>query len=173
MRTIRIFLAVAFLASAGFGFAGQVRAFGLLQEMAGKPQAPEFALPDLDGETHSMSRYRGKVVIVNFWATWCPPCREEVPSMQRAYKALEGSGVVMLAIHVGGSEEQIWAFLNDMDVTFPVLIDKGGKTGRRWPMRGLPTTFVVDPQGRIVLRAIGGREWDNPAILKAVMALRN
>jgi peroxiredoxin len=171
MRTIRYVLAVVFLNLAASGFAGQVQAFGLLQEMAGKPPAPDFSLPDLDGETHTLSAYKGKVVIVNFWATWCPPCRREVPSMQRAYKALEGSGVVMLAVHVGGDEDKIWTFLNDMDVTFPVLVDAGGKTGRKWPMRGLPTTFVVNPQGRIALRAIGGREWDDPAILKTIRGL--
>ncbi|HHK75114.1 MAG TPA: redoxin domain-containing protein [Rhizobiales bacterium] len=172
MRTIAICLLLLFL-SAAPGNMGPAQAGGLLQDMAGRPPAPDFTLPDIDGKTHTLSGYRGKVVIVNFWATWCPPCRKEVPSMQRAYTALEGTNVVMLAIHVGGNEDRIWSFLTDMDVTFPVLVDVGSKTGRKWPLRGLPTTFVVDRQGRIALRAIGGREWDDPAILKTIRALAN
>ncbi len=144
----------------------------LLQALPGTPPAPDFALPDLDGETKRLSDFRGKVVIVNFWATWCPPCREEIPSMQRAWTRLEGEGVIMLAVHVGGNEDRIWTFATDFGVAFPILIDATSSVSRAWRTIGLPTTFVVDPEGRKVLRAIGGRQWDDPALIETILSLR-
>ena len=88
-----------------------------------RPAAPELNLVDLDGETHRLSDYHGKVVIVNFWATWCPPCREEMPSMQRAWELLKEEQVVMLAVDVGESEETVFAFLGLAPVEFPLLLD--------------------------------------------------
>ncbi len=150
--------------------AGKMRR--LLQPIPGKPQAPAFRLPDTDGTMRTLEDWAGKVLIVNFWATWCPPCRKEMPAMERAWRKVKDKGVVLLAIHVGGNEDRIWAFLTDYDITFPVLIDKTGAVSRAWRTIGLPTTVVVDPAGRMVLKAIGGREWDDPAILDAVLALR-
>ena len=144
----------------------------LLHKVPRAPLAPDFELPDLDGEKKKLSDFRGKVVLVNFWATWCPPCRKEIPSMQRAWKILETEDVMMLAIHIGGSLDKIWTFLIDYDVEFPVLFDAKGRSPRGWPIVGLPTSFVVDPEGRIALRAIGGREWDDPKLIKQILALR-
>ncbi len=144
----------------------------LLQEVDGLPAAPEFILPDLDGNEVKLSDFRGKVVIVNFWATWCPPCRHEIPSMQRAWEILKGKGVMMLALHVGGNEDKIWTFLNDFSVEFPVIIDAKSRASKRWRMFGLPTTYIVDPEGRIALRAIGGREWDDPGLINQILSLR-
>ncbi len=143
----------------------------LLQEVSGRPMAPDFSLPDLDGKKTSLSDFKGKIVIVNFWATWCPPCREEIPSMQRAWNILKDKDVMMLAVHIGGNEDKIWTFLNDFNVDFPVLIDARSKVSRKWRTRGLPTTYIVDPQGRKTLRAIGGREWDDPALIRHILSL--
>ncbi len=135
-------------------------------------QAPDFALPDMDGRVHRLSDYRGRPVIVNFWATWCPPCRRELPSMNRAWARLRDEGIVMLAVNVGETEEQIFPFMADYPIDFPVLLDLEGEVIEQWPVRGIPTTFVIDPEGRIVYRAIGGREWDDERLLDAVRALR-
>lgn len=143
-----------------------------LNPMAGTPMVPDFALKNLDGEIQRLSDLRGKVVIVNFWATWCPPCRAEMPSMQRAWEELRENDVVMLAVHVGGNEDKIWSFVGDYELDFPVLIDPKSEVADAWPMKGLPSTFVVDPDGRIAYRAIGGREWDDPKILKPIYDLR-
>ncbi len=143
----------------------------LLSVMPGQPQALDFTLPDLDGKPHRLRDYRGQVVVLNFWATWCPPCRHEIPSMQRAFEKLKADKVMILAVHVGGSVDKVWDFFADYEVTFPVLIDKHSKIAKAWPMQGLPTTFVIDPSGRIVYRAIGGRDWDAPQILKSLQAL--
>jgi len=144
----------------------------MLHAVKGKPIAKDFELPDLDGKMVKLSNFRGKVVIVNFWATWCPPCRKEIPSMQRAWQILKDKKVMILAVHVGGNVDKVWTFLTDFNADFPVLLDSRGRTPRAWPMVGLPTSFVVDPEGRIVLRAIGGREWDDPAVIQSLLALR-
>ncbi len=150
--------------------------------LAGKPQsltlvdppipAPKTRLPDLDGDLHSLSEYRGKPVIVNFWATWCPPCRAEMPSMNRAWARIEKQGIAMVAINVGEDEDTIFSFTGDYPIDFPIWMDREGDKVAAWPVRGLPTTFVLDTEGRIVYRAIGGREWDDDSLLDKVRALR-
>ncbi|MEA3278718.1 MAG: TlpA disulfide reductase family protein [Pseudomonadota bacterium] len=137
-----------------------------------RPQAPDFELTDIDGDTHRLSDYRGKVLIINFWATWCPPCREEMPSMQRAWVNIKEEGILMLAVNVGEDEDRIFEFTASYPVEFPLLMDQDSTVVGAWPVRGLPTTFVVDPQGRLVYRAIGGREWDDPELLAPVRALK-
>ncbi len=143
-----------------------------LSPVQGKPDAPEFSLQDMDGNSIRLSDLRGQVVIVNFWATWCPPCREEMPSMQRAWAVLEGENILMLAINVGEDEDTIFEFSASYPVEFPLLLDSDSATATAWPVRGLPTTFVIDRNGRLAYKAVGGREWDDPALLKRVRALR-
>jgi len=142
-----------------------------LTPLADRPVAADFDLPDIDGNRHRLSDYRGKVVVINFWATWCPPCRAEMPSMQRAWERLKPQGIIMLGIDVGEDEDTIFTFTANYPVEFPLLMDQDSNTVSTWPVRGLPTTFIIDPEGRIVYRAIGGREWDDPDLLAAIEAL--
>ena len=142
-----------------------------LTRLKDTPQAPDFSLHDMDGKVYRLSDYRGRVVIVNFWATWCPPCREEMPSMQRAWEQLEAEGIVMLGINVGENEDTIFEFTANYPVDFPLPMDRDSAVIAQWPVRGLPTTFVVDPAGRIVYQAIGSREWDDPALMAQIRAL--
>jgi peroxiredoxin len=141
--------------------------------VADRPAAPDFALKDVDGKRHRLSENRGKVVLVNFWATWCPPCRREMPSMQRAWAQLKGENFEMLAINVGEDEDTIFGFTfsTGVELTFPILLDHDAQVIKAWPVIALPTSFVVDPQGRIVYRAVGGREWDDPELLKKIREL--
>ena len=141
--------------------------------VAGLPVAPDFTLVDMDGKRHRLSEQRGKVVMVNFWATWCPPCRKEMPSMQRAFEKLKNKNFVMFAVNVGEDEETIFAFsfATGVELRFPILLDKKGKVIKEWPVLGLPTTFIIDTKGRIAYRAIGGREWDDPKLLKEIQKL--
>lgn len=143
-----------------------------LTPLPDKPPAPDFFLTDLDGNQHRLSDYRGQVIIINFWATWCPPCREEMPSMQRAWEQLEKEGILMFGIDVGEDEDTIFLFTANYPVEFPLLMDRDARATNQWPVRGLPTTFVVGPKGRISYRAIGGREWDDPALLTLIRALK-
>jgi thiol-disulfide isomerase/thioredoxin len=142
-----------------------------LHEIPNKVQAPEFKLLDFDGKTHRLSDYKGKVVIVNFWATWCPPCRYEMPSMEKARLLFENdpatkNKIVILAINVGEDADTIFTFTADYPVNFPLLLDLDSQVIKQWPVIGLPTTYVVDPKGKIVMRAIGSREWDDANIVK-------
>jgi peroxiredoxin len=137
----------------------------------GKVAAPDFELSDTDGQTHRLSDYRGKTVIINFWTTWCPPCREEIPSMNRAWRELADEDVMILAINMGEDEDTIFVFTADYPADFPFLLDQDGAVIAEWPVKGLPTTYVVAPDGSIAYRAIGGREWDDPVFLEQIRAL--
>ncbi|MCB1877671.1 MAG: TlpA family protein disulfide reductase [Chromatiales bacterium] len=143
-----------------------------LTAIQAKPPADDFALIDLQGKIHRLEDFRGKPLIVNFWATWCPPCRREMPSMERAWQQLQTQGVAMVAIDVGEDEAAVAGFLEQTPVSFLMLLDKDSSVVQSWPVLGLPTTFVVDAQGRFVYKAVGGREWDDPALLQQVLDLR-
>ncbi len=145
-----------------------------LTMQAPKP-APALKLKELDGKTLDLAQLKGKVVLINFWATWCPPCRREMPSMERLSQAFKGEPFVVLAVNVGEDPDTIEAFSSQLDtmLTFPILLDTRSRTMQAWKVAGLPTTFLVDKQGRIVAKAIGGREFDHPAIAQAIRALIN
>ena len=137
-----------------------------------RPIAPEFELQVPDGTQVRLADYRGRPLIVNFWATWCPPCRKEMPSMQRAWEAVRGEGIDLIAINVGEDAETIRRFTADVPVSFPLPMDERSQVVQAWPVTGLPTTFVVDPDGRLAYVATGEREWDDPALLDQVRALK-
>jgi thiol-disulfide isomerase/thioredoxin len=143
-----------------------------LTQHAPKP-APALALPDLDGKAHDLASLKGKVVLINFWATWCPPCRREMPSMERLQQALAGEPFVVLAVDVGEDADTIEAFTSQFDTvpTFPILLDTRSRAMQAWKVAGLPTTYLVDKQGRIVASAIGGREFDHPGMIEAISDL--
>ena len=143
-----------------------------LAPVPGTPMAPDFTLPDTTGKLHRLSDYRGRPVIINFWATWCPPCREEIPSMNRAWGVLKEAGVAMLAINVGEDEDTIFVFTADYPADFPLLLDRTGEVISQWPVKGLPTSYVIAPDGTLVYRAIGGRVWDDEALLEMIRRLR-
>ncbi len=137
-----------------------------------KPPAPDFKLKDMDGNEVSLQSLRGKPVIVNFWATWCPPCREEIPAMNRAWQKIKDKGVAMIAIDVGEDEDTVFEFQANYTMDFTILLDESGQEIKKWPVRGVPTTFILDPQGRMVYRAAGAREWDNDELLQKILDLR-
>ena len=138
-----------------------------------RTMAPDFVLEDAEGKVHRLSDYRGKVVALNFWATWCPPCWREMPSMQRLKNQMDDSEFVILAVNVGEDEETVFGFTFALDdpIDFTLLLDLDGKVTDQWPVVGLPTSFVIDKSGRIVLRAVGGRLWDAPEFAEALAGL--
>ena len=143
-----------------------------LLPVKGQPLAPDFELTDIDDNVHRLSDYRGKVVFVNFWATWCPPCRFELPSMEKLWQAVQKEGVVMLAINIGEDADTIFTFTADYPVTFPLLLDRDSSVLLKYPVLGVPTSFIIDPQGRIIYRAVGTREWDDKKIIQTILALK-
>lgn len=133
--------------------------------------APEFQLKSENGKTHSLKDYRGKLVILNFWASWCPPCRAEMPSMERAWKKIKDQNMVILAVNVGEDADTIFEFTGQYPVTFPLLMDSDSSVIAEYPVRGLPTTFIISPDGIVRHRVIGGREWDAQRLINELKAI--
>lgn len=136
-------------------------------------KAPDFGLDDMDGERHSLADYKGKVVILNFWATWCPPCRREIPSMEAIHNAFRDEDFAILAINEWETEDHVFAFTGQLavDPTFPILFDKESEVAQDYGVKGLPTTVFLDKKGRIVYRAVGGRDFDHPEVKKIIRGL--
>lgn len=129
--------------------------------MAEKPPlvggpAPDFQLDQLGGAPAKMSDYRGKVVLLNFWATWCTPCKKEMPEMQAAYEALKDQGFVVLALNFGEEAEKAEKLVKEMGLTFPVLLDREVEVAERHRVVSLPVTFFIDPNGLIKEQVFGG-----------------
>jgi thiol-disulfide isomerase/thioredoxin len=143
-----------------------------LTKQTPKP-APALKLPDLAGTAHDLAQLKGKWVLINFWATWCPPCRREMPSMERLSQGLKNEPFIVLAVDVGEDADTIEAFFSQLDAapTFPILLDRRSGAMQAWKVAGLPTTYLVDPRGRIVATAVGGREFDHPEMIEALRAL--
>ena len=144
-----------------------------LTEVAPPLAAADFALPDIDGENHALSDYRGRVVMLNFWATWCPPCRREMPSMQRLYDKYRERGLVVVAVNQWEDPDLVFEFTGrlSVDPTFPILFDRESRVAEDYGVKGMPTTFLIDKDGQIRFRAIGGREFDHPDVEAIIEAL--
>ena len=126
----------------------------------GRP-APGFALTDLAGNTHRLSDYRGKAVLLNFWATWCVPCRTEMPSIERAYRALKDRGFAVVAVSLDtGPRSTVEAFVKELGLTFPVLLDPRGGTVQTYRLPGVPASFLIDRRGGLAARELGPRDWN-------------
>ena len=123
--------------------------------------APDFRLPTPEGKAVALTELRGQVVFLNFWATWCPPCRVEMPSMERLYKEFKDQGLTILAIDMGESAKQVARFMRDFQLSFPALLDTDGNVSARYRVQGLPTTFLIDRGGRIAGAALGPRDWSS------------
>ena len=138
---------------------------------AGSMVAP-FELTTLDGNVVKSSELAGKVVLVNFWATWCGPCKEEMPSLARLQKQLDPAQFVMMTVTTDLQRKGIAHFLSQLGVSLPVLFDEDQEVSRSFMVRGLPTTFVIARDGTLVGRAVGPRAWDSPeavAVMRQVM----
>jgi peroxiredoxin len=118
--------------------------------------ADEFRLTDLDGKVHSLSEYRGKVVLVNFWATWCKPCTTEMPAMQASFDKLRDKGFVVLAINELEDEPKVREHIKQYGHTFPVLMDRDNKVANQFGVFGLPVSVFIDQQGRVQEYIKGG-----------------
>lgn len=122
--------------------------------------APELKAHDLTGVSRTLADYRGKVVLLNFWATWCPPCQREMPSLERLRTKMAGRPLEIVAISSAETPDEVNAYLSKMKLGFPVLLDTDSSNTRRWKVFALPTTFVLDAQGRVRHVLTGPAEWD-------------
>lgn len=136
-------------------------------------KAADFELQDMDEQKIRLSDYKGKVVLLNFWATWCPPCIREMPSMERLHQQVDAEDFKVIAINQMEDIDQVFAFTGQLEVdpTFEILFDTTSSVSRDYAVRGLPTTYLIDKEGRIRYRAVGGREFDHPQVIKIIEQL--
>lgn len=146
----------------------QISAKTAERPMQGKP-VPDFTLKDLNGATVKLADYRGKVLFINIWATWCAPCREEMPSMEKLYREMKGENFEMLAISIDEKgKEVVDPFVEEYGLTFPILMDPTSRVAKKFKTTGVPETFIVDKNGTIINHILGPRSWDNPKVTKAL-----
>jgi len=122
--------------------------------VAGAP-APDFTLTSLAGGQVKLSSLKGQVVLVNFWATWCIPCRAEMPAIQQAYNARKGQGFTVLAVNLNESRQDIQTYVDTLNVSFPVLLDAGDSISNLYRVRGYPTSFFIDRRGTVAIENVG------------------
>lgn len=121
----------------------------------------DIALTDLDNNTVRLSEQAGKIVFLNFWTTWCPTCREEMPAMQKLHQRFANQDFVMLAVDLKESSKTVQRFAERYKLSFPILLDPKGKTGAGYGVRSIPTTFIIDKKGAIIGKVLGPRNWDD------------
>ena len=127
--------------------------------------APNFTFPDLNGQQVSLSDHRGKVVLVNIWATWCPPCRQEMPSMQKLYERFKGENFEILAVSIDSTGREVVApFMRTMNLTFPALLDPRENIRPLYGVTGVPESFIIDKDGIVVEKIIGPIDWATPKV---------
>ena len=131
----------------------------------------DFTLPFLSGGSAALSAYRGKVVILNFWATWCPPCRAEMPSMETLYQRFKDQGLEILAVDSGEEILTVRQFIRRNGYTFPVMLDRDSRVSDTYGIQAIPTTYILDREGKIIGSIVGSLSWDNPRVIAAIDAL--
>lgn len=122
-------------------------------------EAEGFTLEDLRGSMMSLRDFRGKVIFLNFWASWCGPCRIEMPAMELLWQVFQDDDFVILAVDVKEERDTVSSFIEKNDYTFPVLLDSRGKVASMYDLRAYPTSFLIDREGKVVGKAVGAREW--------------
>jgi peroxiredoxin len=131
-----------------------------INPIKGNKKAPDFSLKDLKGREVEIKQFKGKVIFLNFWATWCGPCKEEMPGMEALHRQLKEKNFVMLTISVDYEGiRPVQEFINKHQYTFPVLLDPKGETLDLFEVKGIPTTFLIDKKGKMLGKAIGPRDW--------------
>lgn len=134
--------------------------------------AVEITVNDLEGKKVSLSQFKGKAIMLNFWATWCPPCREEMPSMEAMYQKLKGSSdFVMLAISIDENMEAVKEFVKKNNYKMPVFHDPNREAGSVYGLTGVPETFLIDKKGKIVMKRLGPEDWMKPEVIDTVQGL--
>jgi len=143
----------------------------LKQKVAPQDFALPLAVPGTIGKLQSLSQLKGKVVFLNFWATWCGPCRAEMPSMQVLYDSYREKGLEILAVNCGEKQDQVLSFLKSNKLSFPAALDADGKVSGVYGIQAIPTTYLIDRDGNIVARVMGSINWNTPKVRAALEKL--
>lgn len=142
-----------------------------LEAMKEKMLTPDFSVPSAEGKKISLKDFRGKIVFLNFWASWCEPCREEMPAMERLYQEFKDKNFVVFAVNVKDRKQDAIDFVRELKLSYPVAIDPEGQVGLLYGAWGLPTTYLIGPKGEGLARAWGPAEWYSPAARKLIKEL--
>ena len=134
-------------------------------------ETPALVLNDLNGKQRQLSDYRGKVVVLNFWATWCGPCVKEMPSLENLARRMSGEQFALLTVNFGEKPARIHSFLKKVGVSLPVLLDPDMSASRNWVKKGLPTTYIIGPDQKIRYRLLGDLQWDAPEVEQKIRKL--
>ena len=133
--------------------------------------APALVLSNMDGQSTNLQALRGKWVLVHFWASWCGPCRREMPTLQALQHKLKGSRIALVLVNTAESDDEVFSFMPTVAPELNTLMDRDGLTTERWQPRGLPSTFIVDPTGHLRYLALGGRDWTSAEYLAFLHSL--
>ena len=168
MRKSLLFLLIIFLIS--YTVSAKSLQESMTENGLAIPKKPtssiNFELENLNGLKEQLTDYKGKVVFLNFWATWCGPCRIEMPSMERLYTEFKEDGLVILAVNLGESSAIAGEFMKSNNLSFPVLLDEDQTVAAIYGVRSIPTTYLIDRDGNILGMAVGAREWDSLSFRK-------
>ena len=165
----RIFIFIVLFSLAGpFSLPAQATN---LKPVKGKVAAPALVLQDLQGKKHDLKDYKGQVVLVQFWATYCGPCRKEMPSMNKMMKKMGDVPFKILAVDMGETEEEVKQFVSEVKPEFTILMDEDGKSIGDWRVFAAPSNFIIDPEGNIRYTLFGGVEWDSEELIEKLKAV--
>jgi thiol-disulfide isomerase/thioredoxin len=139
-----------------------------IQTFRSRITAIDFTLEELSGETLSMSDLTGNFVFLNFWATWCPPCREEMPSMEVLHQEMEGAPFRMVAVNVREDRQTVEPFIEEFGYSYPVILDRDGRLSTNYGVRGIPTTYFIGPDGTVLGMLVGTRYWDEEDVMDGI-----
>jgi peroxiredoxin len=142
-----------------------------LQELKERQSAPDFTLPDPGGRRHSIQDYRGKVVFLVFWASWCEICREELPVVESLYREFKGKGLEVVAVNIKDKREDALAYVKRSKLTYPILMDPEGEIGLLYGAFGTPAIYLIDRKGAVLARLWGPAGWHNPGARKLIASL--
>jgi DsbE subfamily thiol:disulfide oxidoreductase len=142
-----------------------------LEPMKDNAATPDFFLPDHAGKKTTLKDFRGKVVLLNFWASWCIPCREEMPAMERLYQQYKNKGFAIVAVDVKDNRKDALAFLKELKISYPIMVDADGEVGLLYGAWGLPTTYLIGPKGEGLARVWGPAVWDSQGAKQLVQDL--
>ncbi len=169
-RIMFLFLACLFLSVTACSKTESQKAGGVVKEQS---PAPDISVVSLaNGKPLKLSSLKGSVVLLNFWATWCPPCREEIPSMMKLNSAMTGKPFQMVAVSIDeGGKPVIESFFKDTGLLLPTYIDESGAAAKAYGITGVPESFIIDKQGVLVKKIIGGLAWDSPEAVSYIDGL--
>jgi cytochrome c biogenesis protein CcmG/thiol:disulfide interchange protein DsbE len=171
-KSLAVFMIWALCTVPLTAYADPFEQLGVTRPLTSKP-APDFVLKDIYGQSISLAQFKGQPVLLNFWATWCGPCREELPSMQRLHEASKSNGgFQIIAISIDRSNmKKVNQYAEKLNLTFPILIDPDREIRKAYFIRGLPTSYLIDSEGKLRGFVSGARNWDNPASLELMKSL--